>query len=106
VRSINAYQRMKESSFAVVDEMDTEAEKSQDQIEGTVTLQSNQGQAGVAGQAEVADNSLAVPGDKRPLTSPLDGSLPKKRPRSICQIKTRPRLSHFPLVRPSGYKSF
>lgn len=62
--------------------MDTEAEKTQDQNEGTAVLQSNQGQTGVTGQTEVTDiNSLTIPGDKRTLNSPLEGSLPKKRPR-------------------------
>lgn len=43
-------------------------------------MQMDQGQTGVGGQGENTD-SLSVPGDKRVMTSPVEGSLPKKRPR-------------------------
>ncbi|XP_062578249.1 transcription initiation factor TFIID subunit 3-like, partial [Saccostrea cucullata] len=63
------------------DELDNETEKSNDQGEGSA-MQVDQGQNGVGGQAEVTEGSnLIVPGDKRPMTSPVEGGLPKKRPR-------------------------
>ena len=65
--------------MVVTDEVDNETDQSQSQAEG-LTATTDQGQLGVGGQAEVADGSnLTVPGEKRVMTSPLEGSLPKKR---------------------------
>lgn len=66
--------------FGVVDEVENEADQLQSQGEGPTAMQTDQGQTGVGGQGEVTD-SLSVPGDKRMMTSPIEGSLPKKRPR-------------------------
>eukprot|EP00105_Crassostrea_gigas_P017532 XP_011435349.1 PREDICTED: transcription initiation factor TFIID subunit 3-like isoform X1 [Crassostrea gigas] len=62
------------------DEVENEADQLQSQGEGPTAMQTDQGQTGVGGQGEVTD-SLSVPGDKRMMTSPIEGSLPKKRPR-------------------------
>lgn len=69
----------KDLFMVVIDEVDNETDQSQSQAEG-LTATTDQGQPGVGGQAEVADGSnLTVPGEKRVMTSPLEGSLPKKR---------------------------
>lgn len=66
--------------MVVIDEVDNETDQSQSQAEGLTATTTDQGQPGVGGQSEGADgSSLTVPGEKRVMTSPLEGSLPKKR---------------------------